>query len=184
MPHITQEPNLAVRPDFSSATYDAVCTALTTPDVTKDEVATCLSDAWDVENNTKKVAWEEQDEVATAEARLAQDELEQHKHDEQRKEEETEKNEKQKKKPKLKDFIANKPVKDTTQLCPSRYAIHKLYLTLPLVFPPESSGLLESHSSPGKVRYSGCSPGGIQWEASGKPVGSQWEASGNPVGIQ
>jgi hypothetical protein len=59
-----------------------------------------------------------------------------------------------------------------------------LYLTLPLVFPPESSGLLESHSSPGKVRYSGCSPGGIQWEASGKPVGSQWEASGNPVGIQ
>ncbi|KIJ95672.1 hypothetical protein K443DRAFT_11223 [Laccaria amethystina LaAM-08-1] len=124
MPHITQEPNLEVRPDFSSATYDAVCTALTTPDVTKDE---------DVENNTKKVAWEEQDEVAAAEARLAQDELEQHKHDEQRKEEETEKNEKQKKKPKLKDFIANKPVKDTTQLCPSRYAIHKLYLTLPLV---------------------------------------------------
>jgi len=38
---------------------------------------------------------------------------------------------------------------------------NRLYLTLPLVFPPESSGLPDSHCSPGKVRHSGCSPGGL-----------------------
>jgi hypothetical protein len=60
-----------------------------------------------------------------------------------------------------------------------------LYLTLPLVFPPESSGLLESHSSPGKVRHSSCSPGGIWWDycvptlVRSFPLDSRW----NPVGI-
>jgi hypothetical protein len=61
-----------------------------------------------------------------------------------------------------------------------------LYLTLPLVFPPESGGLLESQSSPGKVRHSGCSPGGILWDycvptlVRSFPLDSRW----NPVGIQ
>jgi len=41
------------------------------------------------------------------------------------------------------------------------YQEFPLYLTLPLVFPPESGGLLDSHCSPGKVQHSGCSPGGI-----------------------
>ena len=106
-----------------------VCTALTTAEVTKEAVAICLSNTWDVENNTKKAAWEEQtrqDEVDAAEARLTQDELEQFKHKERRKEDEAKKKEKEKKKPEFKDFITNKPVKDTTQLCLSCYAIHKL----------------------------------------------------------
>ena len=41
-------------------------------------------------------------------------------------EDKAEKKEKEKKKLKLKDFVANKPVKDTAQLFPSHYAIHKL----------------------------------------------------------
>ena len=41
-------------------------------------------------------------------------------------EDKAEKKEKEKKKPKVKDFVTNKPVKDTTQLFPSHYAIQKL----------------------------------------------------------
>jgi len=37
----------------------------------------------------------------------------------------------------------------------------ELYITLPLVFPPESGGPPKSHCSPGKVWHSCCSPGGI-----------------------
>ncbi|KIJ94650.1 hypothetical protein K443DRAFT_11944 [Laccaria amethystina LaAM-08-1] len=50
----------------------------------------------------------------------------QHELEELRREEETEKREKEKKSPKVKDFVANKPVKDTMQLRPSHFAIHKL----------------------------------------------------------
>jgi hypothetical protein len=61
-----------------------------------------------------------------------------------------------------------------------------LYLTLPLVFPLESGGLPESHSSPGKVQHSGYSPGGIQWDyyiptlVRSFPLDSRWIL----VGIQ
>ncbi|KIJ89442.1 hypothetical protein K443DRAFT_687279 [Laccaria amethystina LaAM-08-1] len=130
MPRITQDPSLEVRPDFTSAAYDAVCTALATAEgVEKEAVAARLSDAWDVDNNTRKMAWEEQlreDEATAAEVRLAQEENELREREEHRKEEEAERKEKEKKRPKLKDFVANRPVGDTTQLRPSRYAVHKL----------------------------------------------------------
>ncbi|KIK07104.1 hypothetical protein K443DRAFT_88017 [Laccaria amethystina LaAM-08-1] len=130
MPRITQDPNLAERPDFTSGAYDAICTTLATAeDTTREAIATCLADAWDVDNNAKKDAWAVQladDQEAEAEARLALETEEQNLQTERRKEEEAEKKEKEKKKPKLKDFVVNKPVKDTTQLHPSRFAIHKL----------------------------------------------------------
>jgi len=130
MPHITQDPNLEVIPDFTAPAYDTVCTALTTAEgVTKEAVTARLSDAWEAENNTKKAAWEEQvrqDKIAAAEVRHTQEEEEQLTHKELGKEEEAERKEKEKKKPKLKDFVANKLVKDTMQLRPSRYMIHKL----------------------------------------------------------
>ncbi|KIJ91422.1 hypothetical protein K443DRAFT_14413 [Laccaria amethystina LaAM-08-1] len=113
MPHITLDPSLEVRPDFTSTAYDTVCNALTTA-----EGITMKATAWEEQNR--------QDKINAAEARLAQEGFEQLKHEERRKEEEEEEKEKEKKKPKLKDFIANRPVTDTIQLHPSRYAIHKL----------------------------------------------------------
>ena len=56
-----------------------------------------------------------------------------------------------------------------------------LYLTLPLVFPPESGGPPESHSSPGKVQDSSYSPSGLWWDCFPTPV--PFDSSGNPVGI-
>jgi len=130
MPRNTQDPNLEVRPDFTALAYDTVCTALAIAEgVAKEAVTACLSDAWEAENNAKKATWEEQvrqDEIAAVEVRHAQEEEEWLAREELRKEEEAERKEKEKKKPKLKGFVANKPVKDTMQLCPSRYMIHKL----------------------------------------------------------
>ena len=130
MAHLTLDPNLELRPDFSSAAYDALCTALAAAkQVNKGVITTCLSDAWDVENNTKKAMWEEQvrqDEVEVMDAVLAQEHQQQLELKECMREEEAEEKEKEKKKPKIKEFVANKPVKDTTQLHPSRYVIHKL----------------------------------------------------------
>ena len=130
MPRITQDPSLEVRPDFTSAAFDAVCTALAAAEaIDKAVVAARLADAWDADNNTRREAWADQvreDEAAAAEIRLAQEADQLRELEELRKEEEAEKKEKEKKKPKLKEFVANKPVGDTTQLRPSRYAIHKL----------------------------------------------------------
>ena len=130
MPRLTLDPNLEVRPDFASAAYDALCTALAAAEhVDKGAIVTRLSNAWDVENNAKKATWEEQvrqDEVEALDAALAQERQQQLELEERTREEEAEKKEKEKKKPKLKEFVANKPVKDTTQLRPSHYAIHKL----------------------------------------------------------
>ena len=130
MPRLTLDPNLEVRLDFASTAYDALCTALAAAEhVNKGVIVTCLSDAWDIENNAKKATWEEQvrqDEVEALDAALAQEHQQQLELEECTREEEAEKKEKEKKKPKLKEFVANKPVKDTTQLRPSHYAIHKL----------------------------------------------------------
>ncbi|EDR10142.1 uncharacterized protein LACBIDRAFT_325771 [Laccaria bicolor S238N-H82] len=103
MPHITQDPNLEVSPKVTSAALDAVCTALTTAEgIDKVVVAARLADAWVADNTPGK--------------RLGQHRLA---HEagglrELRKEEEAE--EKEKKRPKLKGFIANKPVRDNMQL--------------------------------------------------------------------
>ena len=75
MPRLTQDPNLAEKPDFTSAAYDAVCQALATAEqITREAVATRLTDAWDINNNPKIAAWEQQlreDQEAKAEATLA-----------------------------------------------------------------------------------------------------------------
>lgn len=130
MPRITQDPDLEVRPDFTSVAFDPLCTALATAEgIDKAAVAARLADAWVVDNNTRKEAWAEQvreDKAGAAEARLAQEAEELRELEELRKEEETEKREKEKKKPKLKGFVANKPVGNVPDLRPSRYAIHKL----------------------------------------------------------
>ena len=130
MPHITLDPSLEVRPDFTSVAFDAICTALATAEgIEKEAVAAQLVDAWDADNNTRREAWADQvreDEAAVAEVRLAHKADQLQELEELRKEEEAEKKEKEKKKPKLKEFIANKPVGDTMQLRPSCYAIHKL----------------------------------------------------------
>jgi hypothetical protein len=74
---------------------------------------------------------------------------------------------------------------ESAGFCRNPWGRVKYCLTLPLVFPPESGGLPKSHSSPGKVRHSGYSPGGIQWDyciptlVRSFPLDSRW----NPVGI-
>ena len=118
MPHITQDPSLEVRPDFTSAAFDAVCMALTAAEaINTAVVADRLMDAWDADNNTRREAWADQvreDEAAAAEVRLTQEADQLRELGELRKEEEAEKKkEKEKKKPKLKEFVANKPVGDT-----------------------------------------------------------------------
>ena len=130
MPWLTLDPNLQVRPDFVSAAYDALCTTVAIAEgVEKDIIVTCLSNAWDIKNNTKKATWEEQvrqDKVEAVEAMLTWECELQLELEECRMEDKAEKKEKEKKKLKLKDFVANKPVKVTAQLFPSHYAIHKL----------------------------------------------------------
>jgi len=119
-----------VRPDFTSVAYDALCTVLAgAQGIEKDVAAARLAEAWDVDNNTRRTAWHEQqqeDAAAAEEARLAREADELQERNELQQEEEAERKEKEKKKPKLKGFVANKPVRDNTQLRPSRYAIHKL----------------------------------------------------------
>ncbi|EDR09983.1 uncharacterized protein LACBIDRAFT_325912 [Laccaria bicolor S238N-H82] len=130
MPRLTLDPNLEVRPDFASAAYDALCTALAAAEgVDKGAIVARLSDAWNVENDAKKATWDEQvrqDEAEEAEAELAPEREQQLELEERRKVEETERKEKEKKRPKLKNFVPNKLVGNTVQLRPSRYAIHKL----------------------------------------------------------
>ena len=97
--------------------------------ITREAVAACLTDAWDVDNNAKIAAWEQQlreDQEAEAKVTLARELVDQLELEQRRKEEEDERKEEEKKKPKLKDLALNKPVRYTTQLCPLRYAIHKL----------------------------------------------------------
>ena len=108
-----QDPNLVEKPDFTSAAYDAVCWALATAkQITREAVATCLTDAWDVDNNAKIAAWEQlrEDQEAEAEATLTQEAADLLALEEHRKEEEAEKKEKEKKKLKLKGLAMNKPV--------------------------------------------------------------------------
>ncbi|KIJ96727.1 hypothetical protein K443DRAFT_134067 [Laccaria amethystina LaAM-08-1] len=118
------------KPDFTSAAYNTICTALAAAeDTTKEAIAMHLSKAWDVNNNTKKGTWALQlmeDQEAEAEARHTLETEEQNEQVERRKEEEAEGKVKVKKRPKLKDFVIKKPVWDTTQLCPSWFTIHKL----------------------------------------------------------
>ena len=59
--------------------------------------------------------------------------------------------------------------------------LQALYLTLPMVFPPESGRPPESHCSPGQVQDSGCSPGRLGWDCF--PTLVPFDSSGNPVGI-
>ena len=130
MPRLTQDPNLAEKPDFASAAYDAVCQALAAAEqITREAVTTHLANTWDIDNNTKIAAWEQQlreDQEAEAQETLARELADQLELEQRRKEEEDERKEKEKKKPKLKDLASNKLVRDTTQLRPLRYAIHKL----------------------------------------------------------
>jgi len=130
MPCITHDPNLEARPDFTSVAYDAICTALAAAEgIAKEAVTTRLSDAWDNDHDIRKAAWDQQlkeDEAEETITRLAREEDQQCEQEELRQAEEAERKEKEKKRPKVKDFVANKPVKDTTQLHPSRFAVHKL----------------------------------------------------------
>ena len=77
MPRLTQDPNLVEKPDFASAAYDTVCQALAAAEqITREAVAARLADAWDVDNNAKIAAWEQQlreDQEAEAEATLARE---------------------------------------------------------------------------------------------------------------
>jgi len=98
-------------------------------DTTREAIATHLANAWDIDNNTKEDAWAAQlaeDQEAEADTRHALEVEKQNIVAEHRKEEEAKKKEKEKKKLKLKDFVIDKPVRDTTQLCSSCFAIHKL----------------------------------------------------------
>ena len=61
IPCITLDPSRKVRPDFTSAAFDAVCMALTAVEgIEKDAVAAWLSDAWDTDNNMRREAWADQ----------------------------------------------------------------------------------------------------------------------------
>ena len=96
------DPNLVEKPAFTSAAYNTMCQALAAAEqITREAVATCLADAWDIDNNTKIVMWEQQlreDWEAEAEAMLAQEAADLLALEEHRKEEEAEKKEKEKKK--------------------------------------------------------------------------------------
>jgi len=128
-PRITVNPNLAEAPDFTLEVYAIARNAISAQhNITAEEAADRLKEAWTNDNDAKKQAWEQQELADREEAtRRAQEEEDQHRNEElQRNDQNETRVEPEKKKPKLNSFVANRPIATAIKLRPSRFALHKL----------------------------------------------------------
>ena len=130
MEHITHNPNSDECPDYGSAAFAAVRTALIAQNNLDDEGAKqLLADAWKQDNNRMKEAWERQvqDNLhLQEEADCIAHEEEERQQTQKEQEEEIERCELEKKKPKMKEFDHGTMVDDFITPRPSTYALNKL----------------------------------------------------------
>ncbi|KAF8877728.1 hypothetical protein CPB84DRAFT_1752062 [Gymnopilus junonius] len=94
--------------------------------ITAEQAAECLKEAWTADNDMKKVAWEEQELADHDEAAQRAEEEDQHQNEELQHNEQNETREPEKKKPKLNSFVTNCPIATAIKLHPSHFALHKL----------------------------------------------------------
>ena len=126
MPRITVNPNLTEAPDFTLKVYAIARDAIAAQhQITAEEAAECLNEAWTTDNNAKKLAWEEQ-ELADHEEAVQRAWEEEQRIGEPQRDEQNEAREPKKKKPKLNSFVTNCPIATAIKLRPSRFTLHKL----------------------------------------------------------
>ena len=126
MPRITVNPNLTEAPDFTLEVYAIARDAIAAQhQITAEEAAERLNEAWTTDNNAKKLAWEEQ-ELADHEEAVQRAREEEQRIGEPQRDEQNEAREPEKKKPKLNSFVTNRPIATAIKLRPSRFALHKL----------------------------------------------------------
>jgi hypothetical protein len=58
MPCIKRDPRLKVCPDFAGPHYDPLHTLITNTGATEEEAVAQLTQVWNLENYTRKEAWE------------------------------------------------------------------------------------------------------------------------------
>ncbi|KAF8869828.1 hypothetical protein BD779DRAFT_1391540, partial [Infundibulicybe gibba] len=133
MPRIN-DPTSNRCPDFLSGPYLAVRTAVAAAqDITPEQVATTLSDAWEADQATQVAAWDAQCQADLSHHREIENEIHQAEQDEaqrlalqEEREEAAEKRAKDKKKPKLAPYRDNVAIADEVEERPSQFALHKL----------------------------------------------------------
>lgn len=130
MPRILLDPRLEECPDFASAPFEAVRNIIVAAQqVTAEQAAQTLTDAWTEAHDTRIAAWDQQlqeDRELQEQERRAREEEEERQRQEKAQEEEAERREKEKKKPKLNTFVAKQAISDSIQPRPASYAIKKL----------------------------------------------------------
>ncbi|GLB39889.1 putative tyrosine recombinase [Lyophyllum shimeji] len=130
MPRILQDPRTEECPEFASAPFEAIRNIIVaSQQVTAEQAAQTLTDAWTQAHATRIAAWDQQvqDDLALQEQeRRAREEEEERQRQDRAREEEAERREKEKKKPKLNDFVAKQAIGDTIQPRPASFATKKL----------------------------------------------------------
>src|ERR1700676_805254 len=130
MERITHNPHSDEPPNYNSAAFALVRTALMVPNDTDEEGANqLLIDAWKQDNDRLKEAWDAQvqDNLRIQEENdLAAREEEDRQRTQKEQEEESERRELEKKKLKMKDFDQGTMVDDFITPRPSSYALNKL----------------------------------------------------------
>jgi hypothetical protein len=134
MPHIVNDPTLAICPSFEAPEWDFLRQPMINahqgpPPLTAEEATQRMKDAWTQENNIRVAAWNRQLELGQAE-RDERDRLEQEAEDARRVQREEEaadlRREAEKKKPKLNAFDPNRRVASWIEDRPCTYALNKI----------------------------------------------------------
>ncbi|RXW17523.1 hypothetical protein EST38_g8334 [Candolleomyces aberdarensis] len=129
MPRITRDPNLEGMPDFDSDTFKAAFTPLVTEENTLESIVQKAKDAWSGDHQKRLEDWQRQQEEDEEAARQLAEQQEREEEEIQRAMEEAarlEKIERDKKKPKVKAFVADKPVATLSIPRVSPYAMGKV----------------------------------------------------------
>jgi hypothetical protein len=130
MPRITVDPNLAICPDHKDPSYDAIRLAIVVAsNITDDEAAEQLSEAWVQQNNAQKQAWAiqlQEDQIQLKQEAAAQRQAEDEQQRIAQEAAEEELRELEKKKPKMNPFRRDLAAPDFLLPQPSSFAINKL----------------------------------------------------------
>jgi len=119
------DPNLAVRPDFTSDEHQEACQQLIIEGLTDEQAARTLSSLWTISNNAAKAEWADRLERETAE-RLRAEEAEEQRRQTLRDEEEAARQEERKKNQNKYAPIRRAAVPSDPVILPSQYATRKL----------------------------------------------------------
>ncbi|KAJ2920911.1 hypothetical protein H1R20_g16182, partial [Candolleomyces eurysporus] len=129
LPRSTRDPNLEEMPDFDSETFKAVFNPLVTEENTLESIIQKAKDAWTLDHQKRLEDWRRQQEEDDEAARQLAEQLAAEEAETRRAREEAaalEKAERDKKKPKVKAFVADKPVGTVSLPRVSPYALGKV----------------------------------------------------------